>query len=271
MFVERFYKVLNLAPQLLKRFYNEQSTSSINLAHANGAVIEENASGTQPIDDLVMARFNGASAETQHIDAQHSAAGGLLLQVTGTMNIQGANYNFTQSFFLAPQEKGYFVLNDILRAVPSGPAGPGQAWQAASVTASADTQPQQQAFSESPAPAAAAPAPVPQPAPAAAAPPPAAAPVSLAPKAAAPAAAEPEAVDMEIDMPVDMPPRQSLPAGPVGPAAVAAAAFVSQPAAAAAAPPTPQPPAAPPAPAAPAVPAEPLTYAQRLKAQPAPR
>lgn len=42
--------------------------------------------------------------------------GGILLIVQGVMrsrNFSGKR-RFTQSFFLAPQEKGYYVLNDIL-------------------------------------------------------------------------------------------------------------------------------------------------------------
>lgn len=47
MFVERYYKVLEVMPHVLNRFYGEASTSSINLTHANGMAVCEEAAGVQ--------------------------------------------------------------------------------------------------------------------------------------------------------------------------------------------------------------------------------
>lgn len=52
------------------------------------------------------------------MDAQESYGGGVLVLVTGFMiGKDNIKQKFTQCFFLAPQEKGYFVLNDVFRFV----------------------------------------------------------------------------------------------------------------------------------------------------------
>lgn len=54
--------------------------------------------------------------EIMTVDAQESADGGVFVLVTGFINRENDNkINFSQSFFLATQENGYFVLNDIFR------------------------------------------------------------------------------------------------------------------------------------------------------------
>lgn len=116
MFTERYYKVLEVAPHALYRFYNDESTVSVHGLDHNAGATPEQAVGLGPIAEKFSASsVKGAVATTLHLDAQRSASGGILLQVSGSMKIQGLDHKFTQSFFLAPQEKGYFVLNDILR------------------------------------------------------------------------------------------------------------------------------------------------------------
>lgn len=57
-------------------------------------------------------------AEIKTIDAQESLGGGVTVLVTGHITGKdNAVRDFTQSFFLAPQDRGYFVLNDIFRYV----------------------------------------------------------------------------------------------------------------------------------------------------------
>lgn len=52
------------------------------------------------------------------MDAQESYDGGVIVLVTGFMiGKDDIKQKFTQCFFLAPQEKGYFVLNDVFRYV----------------------------------------------------------------------------------------------------------------------------------------------------------
>lgn len=50
------------------------------------------------------------------VDAQSSANGGIIIQVIGEMSNRGEPWRkFAQTFFLAQQPNGYFVLNDIFR------------------------------------------------------------------------------------------------------------------------------------------------------------
>ncbi|KAF9608579.1 hypothetical protein IFM89_010011 [Coptis chinensis] len=56
--------------------------------------------------------YKECKAEIKTIDAQDSYKGGVVVQVTGWLIVKR---KFTQSFFLAPQDKGYFVLNDVFR------------------------------------------------------------------------------------------------------------------------------------------------------------
>ena len=50
------------------------------------------------------------------MDAQPSLNGAILVMVIGEMSLRAANpKKFTQTFFLAQQPNGYFVLNDVLR------------------------------------------------------------------------------------------------------------------------------------------------------------
>ncbi|PHT67652.1 hypothetical protein T459_27139 [Capsicum annuum] len=56
--------------------------------------------------------------EVTTIDSPSSTAGGVLVVVTGCLIGQDASRkNFSQTFFLTPQETGYYVLNDIFRFI----------------------------------------------------------------------------------------------------------------------------------------------------------
>ena len=60
--------------------------------------------------------YSELKAEIKTVDSQDSLTGGVLVLVTGSLSSKSnGKRNFVQSFFLAPQEKGYFVLNDIFR------------------------------------------------------------------------------------------------------------------------------------------------------------
>ncbi|PWZ25848.1 putative G3BP-like protein [Zea mays] len=64
-----------------------------------------------------------SKAEIRTVDSQESLGGGVTVLVTGHLTGRdGVRREFSQSFFLAPQEKGYFVLNDMFRFVGEIPA-----------------------------------------------------------------------------------------------------------------------------------------------------
>lgn len=60
--------------------------------------------------------YSEFKAAIKTVDSQDSLGGGVLVLVTGSLSTKlNGRRDFVQSFFLAPQEKGYFVLNDIFR------------------------------------------------------------------------------------------------------------------------------------------------------------
>jgi hypothetical protein len=77
----------------------------------------------QEIHDKVMSLdYSDFKAEIKTVDSQESLMGGVLVMVSGSLSTKSTGKrNFTQTFFLAPQEKGYFVLNDILRYLDEAP------------------------------------------------------------------------------------------------------------------------------------------------------
>lgn len=71
----------------------------------------------QAIDKKIMELGYGVvSAEIATVDSQESYGGGVLVLVTGYLTGKdNVRRMFSQTFFLAPQETGYFVLNDMFR------------------------------------------------------------------------------------------------------------------------------------------------------------
>lgn len=65
--------------------------------------------------------YTGIEIETAN--SLESLNGGVLVMVSGSVKIKdfSGKRKFVQMFFLAPQEKGYFVLNDIFHFVDDEP------------------------------------------------------------------------------------------------------------------------------------------------------
>ena len=76
----------------------------------------------QAIDKKIMALGYGViSAEIATVDTQESHGGGYIVLVTGYLTGKDSvRRTFSQTFFLAPQETGYFVLNDMFRFIDEG-------------------------------------------------------------------------------------------------------------------------------------------------------
>lgn len=74
---------------------------------------------SQAINEKILSLDYGElSADITTVDAQDSFNGGVFVLVTGFLTGKGnLRRKFSQSFFLAPQDKGYFVLNDVFRYV----------------------------------------------------------------------------------------------------------------------------------------------------------
>ena len=62
--------------------------------------------------------YGDYTAEIITADAQESHEKGVIVLVTGCLTGKDSlRRKFSQTFFLAPQDKGYYVLNDVLRYV----------------------------------------------------------------------------------------------------------------------------------------------------------
>lgn len=76
-------------------------------------------SNTQAINDKILSlNYGDFKAEIRSVDSQESFNGGVHVLVTGYLTgNDNLIRNFSQTFFLAPQERGYFVLNDMFRYI----------------------------------------------------------------------------------------------------------------------------------------------------------
>ncbi|CAA6659884.1 unnamed protein product [Spirodela intermedia] len=114
-FVQQYYHILHQSPELVHHFYQDTSK----LGRPDSAGVMSSITTTQAIDEKILSlEFKDYRAEIKTVDAQESYSGGVLVLVTGYLTGKdNIKKNFTQTFFLAPQEKGYFVLNDMFRYV----------------------------------------------------------------------------------------------------------------------------------------------------------
>ncbi|KAH9615793.1 hypothetical protein KSS87_003155, partial [Heliosperma pusillum] len=111
IFIYQYYQVLSETPEFSHRFYNESST----MTRVDG-------DDTQTVSTMLdihslLTSLNVSKVEVTRLDAQNSWNGGILLIVSGIVrsrNFYGKR-KFTQAFFLAPQDKGFFVMNDVLQ------------------------------------------------------------------------------------------------------------------------------------------------------------
>ncbi|XP_073056996.1 nuclear transport factor 2-like [Primulina eburnea] len=121
-FVQQYYHILHQSPQLVHRFY--QDISKLGRPETDGSL--SITTTMQAINEkIVSLNYKNSRAEIKSVDAQESYKGGFLVLVTGYLT--GKDHlvrNFTQSFFLAPQDVGYFVLNDMFRYLNDVPVTP---------------------------------------------------------------------------------------------------------------------------------------------------
>ncbi|RXK36724.1 hypothetical protein M231_06031 [Tremella mesenterica] len=113
-FVPQYYAFVNKHPGRLHCFYNKRSSFSHGVSGEDAPI----ARGQIEIHERIAAlNFNQCKVFVNSIDSQSSANGGVVILVIGEMsNGDGAPWRkFVQTFFLAEQPNGYFVLNDIFR------------------------------------------------------------------------------------------------------------------------------------------------------------
>ncbi|TPX69934.1 hypothetical protein SpCBS45565_g02109 [Spizellomyces sp. 'palustris'] len=114
LFVQEYYTFLNRDPQRLHCFYNKKSSF---LHGHEGEATAKTCHGQQEIHSrIVELDFQDCKVLVSNVDSQASLNGGIVVQVLGEMsNKGGASHKFAQTFFLAEQPNGYYVLNDIFR------------------------------------------------------------------------------------------------------------------------------------------------------------
>ncbi|KAH6791226.1 hypothetical protein C2S51_006232 [Perilla frutescens var. frutescens] len=114
-FVEQYYHILHYSPELVHRFY--QDTSLLSRPDPNGLMTT--VTTMKSINEQICSLdYKNYKAEIKTADAQDSFKNGVIVLVTGCLTGQdNLRRKFTQTFFLAPQDKGYYVLNDVFRYV----------------------------------------------------------------------------------------------------------------------------------------------------------
>ncbi|CAJ2650398.1 unnamed protein product [Trifolium pratense] len=114
-FVEQYYSILHQDPDQVHKFYHESSVLS--RPEEDGTMTT--VTTTAEIDKKIQSfDYTSYRVEVLSADAQPSYNSGVVVVVTGCLTgTDNVKRKFAQSFFLAPQDKGFYVLNDVFRYV----------------------------------------------------------------------------------------------------------------------------------------------------------
>ncbi|KAK8522832.1 hypothetical protein V6N13_115778 [Hibiscus sabdariffa] len=114
-FVKQYYTILHKDPSHAYKFYLDLSV----LSRPGPDGTMKSVTTLKEINELILSLdYQSFRAEISCADAQFSLANGVFVLVTGSLiGTDDVRRKFTQSFFLAPQEGGYYVLNDLFRYV----------------------------------------------------------------------------------------------------------------------------------------------------------
>ncbi|KZV50234.1 ras GTPase-activating protein-binding protein 2 [Dorcoceras hygrometricum] len=112
-FVKQYYALLEISPENVHKFYQE--SSQLGWAEPDGAMTS--VTTLRGIDDKIMSSdYKNLPVHLKYVDTQYSKDGGVIVAVTGVLTGKdNRKKNFSQMFFLAKQERGFYVLNDIFR------------------------------------------------------------------------------------------------------------------------------------------------------------
>ncbi|EUC34998.1 hypothetical protein COCCADRAFT_3738 [Bipolaris zeicola 26-R-13] len=117
-FVEQYYTTLSKSPDRLYLFYNKRSqyVSGVEEEKVNVCL------GQKAINERIKELdFKDTKVRVTNVDSQGSDAN-IVIQVIGEISNQGQPHKrFVQTFVLAEQTNGYFVLNDIFRYLAEDP------------------------------------------------------------------------------------------------------------------------------------------------------
>ncbi|OZJ02465.1 hypothetical protein BZG36_04100 [Bifiguratus adelaidae] len=107
MFVHEYYTFLNKSPQKLHFFYNKDSS------FVHGTVGDQVEAIQEKIASL---EFEDCKVLVSNVDSLASIGNSIIIQVLGEMSNKGLpSQRFAQTFVLAEQPNGYYVLNDVFR------------------------------------------------------------------------------------------------------------------------------------------------------------
>ncbi|XP_071716368.1 nuclear transport factor 2-like isoform X2 [Rutidosis leptorrhynchoides] len=112
-FVQQYYQVLQQQPEFAHQFYTDSST----MVRVDGESTVK-ASAVFEIHTLIQSlQFTGIEIKT--LNSLESWGEGITVVLSGSVKSKcfSGRRKFFQTFFLAPQEKGYFVMNDIFHFV----------------------------------------------------------------------------------------------------------------------------------------------------------
>ncbi|XP_073031134.1 uncharacterized protein [Primulina eburnea] len=114
-FVTKYYMILNKSPEIAHKFYQESSL--LGWPRLNGDI--KTVTTLSGINGEIMSSdYKYCLFETETVEFQESLEGGILIAVAGLLTLKDdVIKGFSQTFFLAKQEDGFFVLNDILQVV----------------------------------------------------------------------------------------------------------------------------------------------------------
>ncbi len=115
-----YYNTMSRQPDHLHGFYGKQSQMVHSLEGDLEAPI---CTSLEAIHSRILAMgYQGTRIIVESIDAQASLNGGIFILTTGNMKLKdGSIKKFVQSFFLAEQPNGYYVLNDCFRFIEQSP------------------------------------------------------------------------------------------------------------------------------------------------------
>lgn len=110
-FVSQYYNTLVRSPEILFKFYKNVS----NLSYCG-----KTFKGIEPISNHITSlNLKNCKIKLSFIDSQASFKGAMVVVVQGKFSNGGSKLkSFCQSFVLAEQQGGYFVINDVFRFFP---------------------------------------------------------------------------------------------------------------------------------------------------------
>ncbi|KAL8545043.1 hypothetical protein ACS0TY_005301 [Phlomoides rotata] len=112
-FVKQYYFILENCPEKLHKFYKEPSLLS--WPGVDG-ILGLVTSLDEINEEIMSSEYRHCLVEVKTTNSQITVDGGIIVVVTGCLSgTDNVKKNFSQTFFLAKQEKGFYILNDILR------------------------------------------------------------------------------------------------------------------------------------------------------------